>query len=90
MANIDIPMMIAAELLISCGDYEGAEAEIERLRSTTANRGWKSREMTVLRLRVFLARARGDDAYGELRDRYRAMANELGFEGHIKWAAEMP
>jgi hypothetical protein len=38
-----------------------------------------------------LADARGDEtAYRDLRDRYRAMANELGFEGHIKWAAEMP
>jgi len=36
-----------------------------------------------------LAQARGDDAYRELRDRYRAMSNELGFEGHMKWAAEM-
>jgi len=27
--------------------------------------------------------------YRENRDRYRAMANELGFEGHMQWAREM-
>ena len=47
--------------------------------------------MTVLRLRALLAQARGDEpAYRELRDRYRAMATELGFEGHMAWAAAMP
>ena len=27
--------------------------------------------------------------YRELRDRYRALATSLGFEGHMKWAEEM-
>jgi adenylate cyclase len=89
-ANIDLPMMFAAEALIARGDFDEADVEIERLVATTANRGWKSREITILRLRALLAQARGDDAaYGDLRDRYRAMANDLGFEGHMRWAAEM-
>ena len=47
--------------------------------------------VSALRLRVLLAQARGDEtAYRDLRDRYRAMANDLGFEGHMAWAAEMP
>ncbi len=47
-------------------------------------------EITVLRLRALLARARGDDvAYRDLASHYRAMAGSLGFEGHIAWAEEM-
>jgi adenylate cyclase len=41
----------------------------------------------ALRLRALLARARGDDiAYRYYRNRYRAMATSLGFEGHMQWA----
>ena len=48
------------------------------------------REITLLRLRSLLARARGDDVtYRELVGRYRAMAESLGFEGHIAWAEAM-
>jgi hypothetical protein len=40
---------------------------------------------------ALLARALGDEpAYRDYRDRYRAMATALGFEGHIKWAEAMP
>ena len=35
--------------------------------------------------------AHGDEeAYRDYRDRYRAMATSLGFEGHMKWAEAMP
>jgi hypothetical protein len=38
-----------------------------------------------------LAHAHGDDvAYRDYRDRYRAMAKKLGFEGHMAWAEAMP
>ena len=48
-------------------------------------------EVTLLGLRALLARAKGDDtAYRDYRDRYRAMATSLGFEGHMKWAEAMP
>jgi adenylate cyclase len=41
--------------------------------------------------RALLAHTRGDvTAYAELRDRYRATADELGFEGHMQWAAALP
>jgi ATP/maltotriose-dependent transcriptional regulator MalT len=47
-------------------------------------------EITLLRLRALLARARGDHvAYRDLVSRYRAMAESLGFEGHIDWAEAM-
>jgi adenylate cyclase len=41
-------------------------------------------------MRALLAHAHDDDAaYRSYRDRYREMANSLGFEGHIAWAKEM-
>ena len=47
------------------------------------------REITLLRLRALLARAHGDEtAYRDYRDRYRAMATSLGFEGHMQWAED--
>ena len=49
------------------------------------------RDIWLLRLRALLARARGDETgYRDYRDRYRAMATSLGFEGHMKWAEAMP
>ena len=49
------------------------------------------RDIWLLRLRALLARAHGDEAgYRDYRDRYRAMATSLGFEGHMKWAEAMP
>ena len=49
--------------------------------------GSAAREITLLRLRALLARARGDDvAYRDLVTRYRAMAESLDFDGHIAWA----
>jgi hypothetical protein len=49
------------------------------------------RGIWLLRPRALLARTRGDEAgYRDLRDRYRAMAKSLGFEGHIARAEAMP
>ncbi len=73
------------------GDVAEAEAAIERLAAAPADDGLVIRDIWLLRLRALLARARGDDgAYRDCRDRYRAMATELGFEGHIAWAEAMP
>jgi hypothetical protein len=47
-------------------------------------------EITLLRLRALLTRVRGGNvAYRDLVSRYRAMAESLGFEGHIAWAEAM-
>ena len=55
-----------------------------------ADDGLVIREIWLLRLRALLARAHGDaGAYAHLRDRYCAMAESLGFEGHIAWAEAM-
>jgi class 3 adenylate cyclase len=73
------------------GDVAEAEAAITRLAGAPADEGLVVREIWLLRLRALLARAHGDEAtYRELRDRYCAMATELGYEGHIEWAEAMP
>jgi class 3 adenylate cyclase len=72
------------------GDVVEAEAAIERLAAAPADEGLVIREIWLLRLRALLARAHGDaEVYNQLRDRYRDMANTLGFEGHIAWAKAM-
>ena len=73
------------------GDVAEAEAAIERLAAAPADDGLVIREIWLLRLRALLAKAHGDEAaYRDYRDRYRAMAKSLGFEGHMKWAEAMP
>jgi adenylate cyclase len=73
------------------GDVVEAEAAIDPLVAAPADDGLVIREIRLLRLRALLARAHGDDAgYCDYRDRYRAMATSLGFEGHMKWAEAMP
>ena len=72
------------------GDVAEAEAAIERLAAAPGDDGLAMREIWLLRLSALLARARGDDvAYRDLVRRYRAMAESLGFEGHMAWAAAM-
>jgi hypothetical protein len=85
--------VLVETLLDRCADGDVAEAEaaIERLAEAPADEGLVVREIWLLRLQVLLARAHGDDAcYRDYRDRYRAMARTLGFEGHIAWAEAMP
>jgi len=73
------------------GDLADAREAIDRLANLAADEGSAVREITLQRLRALLARANGDDtAYRDYRDRYRAMATSLGFEGHIAWAETMP
>ena len=72
------------------GDLAEAQEAIERLANLPADDGSAMREITLLRLRALLARARGDDvAYRDFLSRYRAMAESLGYEGHIDWAEAM-
>jgi adenylate cyclase len=73
------------------GDLDEAEGAIEQLAAVPTDPGFVLHEITLLRLRALLARARGDEAaYRDTRDSYRAMAMSLGFEGHMKWAEAMP
>ncbi|MGB9223115.1 MAG: cyclase, partial [Mycobacterium sp.] len=72
-------------------DLHEAESAVARLAAVPTDPGFVLNEITLLRLRALLARAREDDAaYLDYRDRYRAMATSLGFEGHIKWAEALP
>jgi adenylate cyclase len=73
------------------GDIAEAVEAIDRLAAAPGDKGLISREIHLLRLRALLAQARGDEArYRDFRDRYRAMAKQFGFEGHIAWAEAMP
>jgi hypothetical protein len=85
--------VLVETLLDRSGDgYEAeAEAEIERLAAVVGDQDLVTRDIWLLRMRALLAQARGDDeAYRELKERYRDMATSLGFEGHMKWAEAMP
>ena len=66
------------------GDVVEAEAAIERLAAAPADEGLVIRDIWLLRLRALLARAHGDAAYANFRDRYRDMAKQFGFEGHSR------
>ena len=85
---------VLVETLIDRGtqaDVAEAEAAVQRLAAVPAPDGAAMRDIWLLRMHALLARAYGDDvAYRDYRDRYRDMAETLGFEGHIGWAEEMP
>ena len=85
---------VLVETLLDRGaenDVAEAEAAIERLAAAPTDDGLAVRDILLLRLRALLAKSHGDDtAYRDYRDRYRAMATSLGFEGHMKWAEAMP
>jgi hypothetical protein len=85
---------VLVEMLLDRGteaDVAEAQSAIDRATKLPPDQGLVLRDITLLRPRAMLARARGDDAaYRDYRDRYRAMATSLGFEGHMAWAEAMP
>ena len=73
------------------GDVAEAEAAVDRLAAAPASDGPVMREIWLLRLRALLARADRDEVtYRDYRDRYRALATSLGFDGHVQWSEAMP
>jgi adenylate cyclase len=94
LVNFDTGTQTFVELLLGRGtndDVTEAEAAMGRLADALPGSEWITRDVTLLRLRALLARACGDEStYRQYRDRYRTMANDLGFEGHMALAAEMP
>jgi adenylate cyclase len=75
----------------SDADLREARAAIDRLAALPTDPGCVLNEVWLLRLEALLARALGDEAgYRHHWDRYGARATELGFEGHINWAAALP
>jgi adenylate cyclase len=85
---------VLAEALLQRGRYEDlqdAQSAIDRLAAVPTDPGFVMNDIWLLRLHALLNHAVGDeDAYRDYRDRYRAMAKSLGFEGHIAWAEAMP
>jgi adenylate cyclase len=73
------------------GDLDEANAVIHRLSASPTEDGFVLKDITLLRLRTLMARARGEqDDYRRLLESYRVRAESLGFEGHMAWAAAMP
>jgi adenylate cyclase len=91
---IPLATAVLAEALLQRGghgDLEQAHAAIDQLAAVPIEQGVVLQGIWLLRLRALLASAQGDGAgYHDLRDRYRTMATDLGFEGHMKWAEAMP
>jgi adenylate cyclase len=75
----------------SDGDLEETQAAIDRLATASpTDPDMALIQVTSLRLKALIAQARSDEeAYRELRDRYRKTVSDLGFEGHIAWADAM-
>ena len=92
--NSDSGTNTLVEALIARGsesDLDEAAAAIDRLAAAVPGQLWAVRDAYVLRLRALLCQVRGDDeTYRDYRDRYRALAADHGYEGHMAWAAEMP
>jgi adenylate cyclase len=73
------------------GDLAEAEAVADRMTRAPLEMASECLDLWLLLVRTLLLGARGDEsAYRDYRDRYRAMATSLGFEGHMNWAAAMP
>jgi hypothetical protein len=71
-------------------DMTEAQEAIGRLADLSAGEDLVMLEITLMRMNVLLARARGDDVgYRNLAGRYRAMAESLDFEGHVDWVKAM-
>jgi adenylate cyclase len=71
-------------------DFEEARAAVDRLAAVPTEPQFVLPDLWLLRSHALLARADNDlPAYRDYRDRYRARANSLGFEGHIAWAEAM-
>ena len=90
---IPLATAVFAEALLQRGgdgDLEQAHTAVDQLAAVPIEQGVVVQDIWLLRLRALLASAQGDEAsYHDLRDRYRKMATDLGFQGHIAWAEAM-
>ena len=93
MAWCGPPTATLVESLLHRGadaDLQEAQAAIDRLAAMPTDPGFVMYELPLLRLHALLAKAHGDEvASRDFRDRYRAMATCLGFEGFIALANAM-
>jgi adenylate cyclase len=85
---------VLVEALLQRGgddDFWEAQTAVKRLAAAPTDPGFVINELWLLRLRTLLAQAERDEAtYWDFRDRYRKMATDLGFEGHMAMAEAMP
>ena len=92
---IFVPMAtnVLVEALLQRGthrDIQEAQSAVDRLATVDVEPGIVLYDIWTLKMRALLARAKGEDTmYTDYRDRYRKMAAELGFEGHMAWAEAM-
>ncbi len=93
------PFAVATQFLVetlldrgSEGDLAEAETAIDRVVAVMVENGGSTMtDFLLLPLKALRALALGDEvAYRDYRDTYRATAESLGFEGHMKWAETMP
>ncbi len=84
---------VLVETLLKRGgetDLWEAKTVIDKLAAIPTDPRLVLTKIWLLQLRALLAQAQGDDVgYRDHRDRYRKMANELDFEGHMAWAEAM-
>lgn len=84
---------VLVETLLERGDESDlteAQRAINRLGDMQAEDDSAMLAITLLRLRALLSRAYGNEAvYRDLVNRYRRLAESLGFEGHLAWADQM-
>jgi hypothetical protein len=83
---------VLVETLLERGtdsDVSEAEEAIDWLAGLDIDEASAIHEITLLRLRAWLARVNGDQTYQDLVIRYHDMAKDLGYEGHIAWAEAM-
>ena len=74
----------------NAADLSEARAVVDRLAALPTDPGLVLHDIWLLRLRALLAKAGGDEiTYHDFRDRYRKLATNLGFEGHMAMAAAM-
>lgn len=72
------------------GDVAEAEAVTDRMATAPLQMAPECQRVWLLRARAMLAHGRGDETEcGQLRDRYRALAQSLDFDGHRAWADAM-
>ena len=87
LTSLGVPATgVLVETLLERGtedDVCQAESAFDRLVAMPADHEYVVRDIWLLRMRAFSGLRQGDDdTYRDHRDRYRKMANELGFEGH--------
>jgi len=93
---IFVPMTtnILVEALLQRGtddDLLEAQSAIDRCAAVEVEPGMVLYDIWLLRMRARLAQVQGaDGTYRDCRDRYRKLADDLGFEGHMAWAEAMP